>query len=136
MSTLACYANVRTDTPGSLLRAAVSDWLGWSQQGAHWKAESCPEKAWGFAHPSHLCLHTQVFVCAAAIKMGGYIPPARADLPLRSSMLLQVSSFSKCSNLASFRQYGNHLLRALSLPGSVPGGEFVSCHVAEFGFIH
>ena len=60
----------------------------------------------------------------------------RADLPLRSSMLLQVSSFSKCSNLASFQQYGNHLLRALSLPGSVPGGEFVSCHVAEFGFIH
>lgn len=41
--------------------------------------------------PSHLLLHTQVAVCVAAIKVEGYIPPARAlHLPQGGSLLLQV----------------------------------------------
>lgn len=84
LSTRAHYADVTIHTPGPLLPSAVSDWLHESQWGAHWKAECCPEGAWGFAHPSHLFLHTQRFVYAAVIRTEGYIPPARRNITLEA----------------------------------------------------
>lgn len=51
--------------------------------------ESCLEGTWGFARPSGLFLHTQMFVCLAAIGMEGDLAPAETDLPQGRSVLLQ-----------------------------------------------
>lgn len=54
----------------------VCGWVRPSGEGSSLE-ESCPEGTWGFAHPSHLFLHTQKFVCLAAVGMEGELPPAK-----------------------------------------------------------
>lgn len=98
------------------------------------------EGTWGFAHASHLFLHTQLFVWAAAIKMEGYIPPARTCLPRGASMLLLVipqvmspGKFLTRTGAISW-ELSNH-----RIPYQVLGLETCSrshsCYVAESGFI-
>lgn len=87
LSTGKRYANVKANILAHCSQLLLATrWVrpsGW----ARWKAEPCKEGAWGFARPSPIFLHAQMVVFAAAIKMEGYIPPAKADLPPGSSVL-------------------------------------------------
>ena len=88
--TLTCHANVMNGISGSTASPApplVARWVG--RGWAHWKAEPWQREAPGLCTPppphTHSLLHTQMLVCAAAVKMEGEHPLVRTRLPHRGS---------------------------------------------------
>ena len=122
-----------TASPAPQLTSAVSGPLGGTGVSSL-EGRALAERAPGALHtPSHSFLHTQMLVCAAAVKTEGERPLARARLPHWGSALRQVAQ--PTMSPGQFGTIAGTVCREPPWARSTPDAGFRTCSRSHRGYV-